>query len=478
MTNRLTKKRANDPIIDSVLRDIYKKVENSMSLAPMGSTLPTDVEEGTLTFMQGGNGDTVLAINTSNGWMVDSNSRFELVRNAGLKPSRGVDGRTHRPIPGESVKYNKNGIPSISSRDGKNKVLLKNDAGVLKVRNVSDSADADLVVKRANFTSGVGTVAGQAGFDSTDKVFKINTKTLYVNATPLGDVGIFAIQSATNNDSYISLYDSTTLKWKFGYDQSDSGNFIFGTHTTFGNGIKMKLTHAIDDANGVLSLFYNSTNYSTLTTAANGATTLATADSDGVLGHLILDADGAITIDSASGRFIAKKDGNEFSAANSAYAGMILGYTAYGVDATTTTYAVTTSFATIAVNAKVTFVAPPSGNIEISVSVYDDTAGLGGRPLFLGLSDAATYSPINFPNTDDATNEHEVYTADETDEVQINHTWGVTGLTAGTQYIWWIGAKSSHLLTHSLNWGGRIGDEYGPLIIKATALPVTIYDGT
>ena len=324
MTNRLTKKRANDPIIDSVLRDIYKKVENSMSLAPMGSTLPTDVEEGTLTFMQGGNGDTVLAINTSNGWMVDSNSRFELVRNAGLKPSRGVDGRTHRPIPGESVKYNKNGIPSISSRDGKNKVLLKNDAGVLKVRNVSDSADADLVVKRANFTSGVGTVAGQAGFDSTDKVFKINTKTLYVNATPLGDVGIFAIQSATNNDSYISLYDSTTLKWKFGYDQSDSGNFIFGTHTTFGNGIKMKLTHAIDDANGVLSLFYNSTNYSTLTTAANGATTLATADSDGVLGHLILDADGAITIDSASGRFIAKKDGNEFSAANSAYAGMIL----------------------------------------------------------------------------------------------------------------------------------------------------------
>ena len=34
-----------------------------------------------------------------------------------------------------------------------------------------------------------------------------------------------------------------------------------------------------------------------------------------------------IALDSASGNFIAKKDGTEFSVANSAYAGMIVGYT-------------------------------------------------------------------------------------------------------------------------------------------------------
>ena len=40
----------------------------------------------------------------------------------------------------------------------------------------------------------------------------------------------------------------------------------------------------------------------------------------------------AITLDSNGGFFIAKKSGTEFSAANSAYAGMILGYTDIGLD--------------------------------------------------------------------------------------------------------------------------------------------------
>ena len=60
----------------------------------------------------------------------------------------------------------------------------------------------------------------------------------------------------------------------------------------------------------------------------------------------------------------------EFSAANSAYAGMILGYTSLLNDAADDSYAVTASFVTIDADTKITFVAPPSGNVEISTSMY------------------------------------------------------------------------------------------------------------
>ena len=104
------------------------------------------------------------------------------------------------------------------------------------------------------------------------------------------------LASETGSDAYISINDSSTAKWRFGYDQSDSGNLIFCTGNTFADNIKMKLTHAVDDANGVLHLFYNSTNYATLTTAANGATTITTEDSDGAAGHLTLEPDGDLIL--------------------------------------------------------------------------------------------------------------------------------------------------------------------------------------
>ena len=167
----------------------------------------------------------------------------------------------------------------------------------------------------------------------------------------------------------------------------------------------------------------------------------------------------------------------EFSAANSAYAGMILGYTALGIDASDASYTTTTSMAVPHASFQITFVAPPSGKVEIFVSVFVDTGT--GRPLVFGLSDNSTYSPIDFPNADDVTNEHEVYMGDETDEEQVNHQWVVEGLTAGTSYTWYFGVKSAPTAgAYVLRWGGTASGEYAPFIMKATALPATIYDGT
>ena len=202
-----------------------------------------------------------------------------------------------------------------------------------------------------------------------------------------------------------------------------------------------------------------------------GNTTITRNEYDVSSGDFSLDVAGNITLDSATGVFIAQKDGTEFSVADSAYAGMILGYTAIKIDAADASYDVTSAFVTINVGAKVTFVAPPSGNVEIFVSVFNDCAA-SGRPFYLGLSDNATYNAV------DVTHEHEALTGDETDEYQVNHYWAITWLTAGTSYTWWIGAKSSHNSIHVLRWGGDVTAEYAPFIIKATALPATIYDGT
>tara|TARA_R100000781_G_scaffold24459_2_gene18130 strand:+ start:4122 stop:5549 length:1428 start_codon:yes stop_codon:yes gene_type:complete len=51
----------------------------------------------------------------------------------------------------------------------------------------------------------------------------------------------------------------------------------------------------------------------TLTVAADGATTIATTDSDGTAGHLGLDIDGDIVLDSASGNITAKDNGGNYT---------------------------------------------------------------------------------------------------------------------------------------------------------------------
>ena len=186
-------------------------------------------------------------------------------------------------------------------------------------------------------------------------------------------------------------------------------------------------------------------------------------------GTILLDTAGVIVLDSGNGRFIARKDGTEFSAANSAYAGMILGYTCLLNDAADTSYSVTTSFVTVDSTANLTFTAPPSGNVEIFVSVFCKWAS--NRWLQFGLSDNSTYSAI------DVTHEHFIGEGDETDEMQINHQWVITGLTAGTSYTYYLGAKAEQASRVTLYWGGDATGEYAPLIMKATALPTIIYTG-
>ena len=212
--------------------------------------------------------------------------------------------------------------------------------------------------------------------------------------------------------------------------------------------------------------------------AANGATTIQTNDAGGTAAHINIIADGDITFNSTSGKFIAKNAGTEFSVANSAYAGMILGYTTVGIDAAEDSHALVAATMTVVDDAmKVKFVAPPSGAVEIFVSIYGDFARRS--PVF-GLSDqdtGDTYQAISFPNTQDVTNEHILRVPPSSGgDSMLRNYWVVTGLTAGTSYEWWFAAKTSIGSGGVLRWGGTATNKYPPFIMKATALPTATAD--
>jgi len=194
---------------------------------------------------------------------------------------------------------------------------------------------------------------------------------------------------------------------------------------------------------------------------------------------ITLDSGGDIILDSNDGNFIAKKAGTEFSAANSAYAGMILGYTRISNDSTTSGHANIEPTGTMTVlrtaqgtDVSVTFTAPPSGNVEISMlcNVYASS-----RTLEFALSSAVSFAEVDETHTYDSG-------AQSSDKSDINMTYISfvnTGLTAGTEYTRWIACaetfSGTSIIRHGRNRTG--GTHYPPIIVKAIALPATIVTG-
>ena len=162
-----------------------------------------------------------------------------------------------------------------------------------------------------------------------------------------------------------------------------------------------------------------------------------------------------------------------------AYSGMILGYTRIQNDSATTGHAEINPTATMTVlqtaqgtDVSVTFVAPPSGNVEISIlcSVYASS-----RTLEFALSDNATFNEIGETHTYDGG----AQSSDETDQNMTYISFVNTGLTAGTSYERWIGAAETVSGTSAIRHGRNrtTGFHYPPIIVKAIALPATITTG-
>ena len=208
---------------------------------------------------------------------------------------------------------------------------------------------------------------------------------------------------------------------------------------------------------------YDATNYARIAVDGSGITTISTIGGTPAAADFIVDAGGDIVLDSGTGLFIAKKAGTEFSVANSAYAGMILGYSGIGEDVVHSSYTLTTGYVVPNSAMTVRFIAPPSGVVEVFVQIYHN-ASTSNKSLFLGLSDNASYNTIGVQY------EQVVRYPDETDDNLINHRWFITGLTPGNTYNYWLGAKTGGTNAF-LNWGGDASGRYPDFIMKVTALP-------
>ena len=196
-------------------------------------------------------------------------------------------------------------------------------------------------------------------------------------------------------------------------------------------------------------------------------------------GHFVVDSGKSITLDSNTGHFIAKKAGTEFSQANSAYAGMVLGATRIANNGTSgadhsisLTSTMTVLQTTQGTNVSIAFTAPPSGNVFIEFRCWLYTSSTS---VAFALSDNATFNEIGETHTYDGG----VYKMDETDINTISIGWLVTGLTSGTSYTYYIAGEevsgSSSTIAH-----GRFrttGTHFPPIMVTATAMPASITTG-
>jgi len=222
----------------------------------------------------------------------------------------------------------------------------------------------------------------------------------------------------------------------------------------------------------ILESSANASDECQISTVGNGATKIETIDADASLAHFTLDIDGDIILDSETGEFIMKKAGTEFSVANSAYAGMILGYRCIGEDATPVTYTLTTAMTVIHADAKVSFIVPPSGNVEINFQVH--YYGGNGATVSFGISTGSSYLALSGPS---AQYDKVSFDVARFDDAIINQNWVITGLTPGASTEYWIAAKSSGTSgSPTLKYGGDSSGENVPLIIKVTALPSATTD--
>ena len=226
----------------------------------------------------------------------------------------------------------------------------------------------------------------------------------------------------------------------------------------------------------------NTDDYFSIAIDGDGGAILSTTDAASDAAHLTFDVDGDIRLDSHTGNFIAKAAGTEFSADNSAYAGMILGYTRLEGDLTNqSTFEIQNSMTVEDSTHKITFKTPPSENVEIFASFCVDISSTDTE-INVGLSDNATYNSVGQKFEYD--NRGVFFSDDEANDIVSSAKWVLQASeladvgSSNTFYIGFStsGATKTAYLRYGLRASHNITDH--PFIIKATALPETIYDGS
>ena len=216
-------------------------------------------------------------------------------------------------------------------------------------------------------------------------------------------------------------------------------------------------------------------------TYSSGDLTISSLDKI-IASDFVIDSGASVELDAHNGNFVAKKAGTEFSATNSAYAGMILGCTRIQNDGTASadnSIALSSTMAPMVTNqgteVGITFKAPPSGNVEIIFTCY-----LYTNSTTIAFALSSTDSGTGFTEVDQThTYDQGTYKMDETDINTVSISWMLTGLTSGSSYTYYIAGEEVFGSTSTINHGRfrLTGKHYPPITLKAIALPVSITTG-
>ena len=194
-------------------------------------------------------------------------------------------------------------------------------------------------------------------------------------------------------------------------------------------------------------------------------------------GDLTVDSSGFIALDSHNGEFVAKRAGTEFSATNSAYAGMVLGYSnIFGSGTGGQFVSIGTAWENLLWDtdkyALVTFKLPPSNKVRISVHLpFVAAAGIAFQ---LGLATDSSATSLN------AKYQNDVDDANRADSFNLNYSWTING----SDHSWSTGeTKTVYIMSYAASTirfytGGTNAGSYGGVEVAAVALPATIGDGS
>ena len=174
----------------------------------------------------------------------------------------------------------------------------------------------------------------------------------------------------------------------------------------------------------------------------------------------------------------------EFSAANSSYAGMVLGYTRLQGDLSTQgTFEIQDAITVEDDTHKVTFKTPPSELVEIEATFTMNILTIS-TIITVGLSDANATDGYNSIGVEYEYDYLGITLSDgEADDGVFSCKWVLPAAelaAIGSSNTFWIGfGTAGSAKTVYLTYGVRAthGICTAPFVIKATALPATIYDG-
>jgi hypothetical protein len=262
-----------DSTVDKALREVYDRLDELQPeiVANESPLIPRESVVGSTMLATNDQGEYVLSVKTSEGWMTDINSKLVPIMK-GFKPSLGLKSHSNNPIKNEALLYDSLGnikiedIPQVTSDTDK---FLLSDGGTIKY------------VTGDNLKTYIG--AGSSNVSSLNDLSDVTYSDGDLTITSLDTIitsNTLVIDSASNveinaDGGFFDIKDDTSSVYRANTSSPVPAHFFYNTA--------------------------NNSDYLTFTVAANGLTTFSTVDNDGTRGNMIFSPNGKFVVEADMG---------------------------------------------------------------------------------------------------------------------------------------------------------------------------------